>query len=397
MYVNKISKIEYSFNIIVILLLILSTGTVLSQVLGSIIIGLSFLLILLLFTWKSMYSISVQAFYSIVLSLFLMLSFVFITLDIEQNSHEYYYKIGFSILIITLYTLYLRISKIDILYVIYLVLCFILIHSVLNLLFVHLYSDAFIYTIDKMDIKSLLYIFNYHSEQELFGFLIYRNQGIFWEPGILQIFINILLFLSIFIYKNKIISTISVIIIISTFSTTGMILMGLILLNTFNYRKMNFITFIVYLFIIFVMIYFIYLNIDDKIDTKFASIALRSYDFLISIEIIKDNILTGIGYYPDFYEKIQLQYNPMIDEFNTNEARGNTNSILMFATYFGLVSFIFYVISLYNQNIFREKKVLFFTIIIISLMSEPLALMNFFLLLYIDGAINTLNKLIRVK
>ena len=45
-------------------------------------------------------------------------------------------------------------------------------------------------------------IFNYISSINISEYNIYRNQGLFWEPGVLQLFINVLLYMSLFVYKN---------------------------------------------------------------------------------------------------------------------------------------------------------------------------------------------------
>ena len=46
------------------------------------------------------------------------------------------------------------------------------------------------------------YLKNTHSFSVL-GIEFVRNQGIFWEPGVLQIFLNLLLFINAFIRKKE--------------------------------------------------------------------------------------------------------------------------------------------------------------------------------------------------
>ena len=44
---------------------------------------------------------------------------------------------------------------------------------------------------------------NDYGTFSLFGFQCARNQGLFWEPGVLQFFLNILFFLEAFIIKRN--------------------------------------------------------------------------------------------------------------------------------------------------------------------------------------------------
>ena len=74
----------------------------------------------------------------------------------------------------------------------------------------------------------------------LFGFDIHRNAGMFWEPGILQAYLNILFFLELsFFNKNRVLLFLIIIAIISTYSTTGLFLLiiQLIYFTQKNYKN----------------------------------------------------------------------------------------------------------------------------------------------------------------
>ena len=57
------------------------------------------------------------------------------------------------------------------------------------------------------DSNTYNYLFYYSvkdgSAINLFGLDIHRNAGIFWEPGILQIYLNILFFLEVSVFKRN--------------------------------------------------------------------------------------------------------------------------------------------------------------------------------------------------
>ena len=96
------------------------------------------------------------------------------------------------------------------------------------------------------------------STINLFGLDIHRNAGIFWEPGILQSYLNILFFLEASIFKsNKKLLFLIIIAIISTYSTTGLFLLiiQIIYFIQKNYKK----TFApVFLAILVLPLYFIF-------------------------------------------------------------------------------------------------------------------------------------------
>ena len=107
--------------------------------------------------------------------------------------------------------------------------------------------------------KFFFYLKNTHSFSVL-GIEFVRNQGIFWEPGVLQIFLNLILFIHL-IHKKKrgIIFWMTIIALLTTFSTTGLVVMFIQLIISFasDVKKIfyfscwNFITFISLLYYIY--------------------------------------------------------------------------------------------------------------------------------------------------
>ena len=68
---------------------------------------------------------------------------------------------------------------------------------------------------------------------DIFGLEFCRNQGLFWEPGVLQVFLNMLFFIEAFIIKkSKSILVFTSFLILTTYSTTGL---GLLLLQAIIY------------------------------------------------------------------------------------------------------------------------------------------------------------------
>ena len=76
------------------------------------------------------------------------------------------------------------------------------------------------------------------------GVELVRNQGVFWEPGVLQIFLNLLLFIILFVEKKKgVIYWLTILTILTTVSSTGYLIMfvQLILSIRSDFKKEYFI------------------------------------------------------------------------------------------------------------------------------------------------------------
>lgn len=138
-------------------------------------------------------------------------------LEINHNS---YFALAIKIISIILFLLYYS-SKYNsfgkLIQEIYLILKIILIISLINIGMPHIFLSFFETTDAGVYVHTLYGIFNYASVINFSGFTIFRNQGLFWEPGVLQIFINLLLYMSLFVYKNSKISILSIVVIVSTF------------------------------------------------------------------------------------------------------------------------------------------------------------------------------------
>ena len=67
------------------------------------------------------------------------------------------------------------------------------------------------------------------------GIELVRNLGIFWEPGVLQIFLNLLLFIISFVKKERShIFWLTLLAIVTTLSTTGLVVMFIQIILSFN-------------------------------------------------------------------------------------------------------------------------------------------------------------------
>lgn len=240
-------------------------------------------------------------------------------------------------------------------------------------------------------VKTLFFIFNVldHAHFNVGALTLYRNQGIFWEPGILQILANILLFCNLIVQKQGINQQkIAIFTLLSTFSTAGFITFSFILLIAFV-RDISVKKIIMGIFAMIIFVPFLLQNIQNKFEgEEKGSSALRTYDMLMGMKIALSYPLTGIGINKERYEEEIYKNEIEIDGISLSIQRGNTNSFVSYCLYFGIPITLIIIYLLYNQSLF-EKKFYFFVVIFLSLFSEPLHITTFvFLLLFSSLKIN---------
>jgi hypothetical protein len=107
----------------------------------------------------------------------------------------------------------------------YVALGLIVFHSLFNAIaYFFLKDNLIIITSEYHECETFMNIFFYDTERaatSLYGLEFCRNQGLFWEPGILQIFLNMFFFLEAFIIKKrKSLLLLTAIVVLTTYSTT---------------------------------------------------------------------------------------------------------------------------------------------------------------------------------
>jgi hypothetical protein len=230
-----------------------------------------------------------------------------------------------------------------------------------------------------------LYVFNYQSEASILGVNFFRNQSLFWEPGILAIFMNLFLLLC-FVRKSfGFWFYSSAFIVLTTFSSTGIVLL-VVQLFYFLYkgRSSYLMKLLGILSVIVVILYFLVPNLAEKTSgSGVASFDLRTFDLLNALSIVTNHPARGIGLDPDVYLKLYDVYQTPEFTFtynDYNEARGNTNSFLMILVSLGIFLGALFYYQFFNRFRFRQFSLIFYLIISVSVLSEPLMLSNLFLI-----------------
>ena len=253
--------------------------------------------------------------------------------------------------------------------------------------------------------KTYAYLFYYASDEitlsfmNLFGVEFCRNQGLFWEPGVLQIYLNLFFFLQAFIFKKNRWLILIGFAILGTYSTTGiLILIGQLLylfLQRFNENKL----YLPIIFLSFIPIYFIFsINLEEKLrGNRIFSFQKRLFDFTQPIFIAATNPLTGVGLDLDQFQKLRYEFyidSESLELINetlgvslkaAGTSAGSANSLTFLLAAMGFPTAILFVFMFLRQKIISNHKLLFYFIVFTSVMSEPLFLRPFFFVFIISG------------
>ena len=240
------------------------------------------------------------------------------------------------------------------------------------------------------------------SEISLFGLNLMRNQGLFWEAGVAQLFFNIYFFLEAFVFKrSRIMLIITMLVIISTYSTIGIIIL---LMQMFYYTFFQNRSILALIFAIFTfssISSLVLFNIQEKTTgEKEASFQKRYFDLIQPFFIALENPLTGVGldlykfqeYRSEFY--INSSSSSIIEEnigldlkMETTE-QGSSNSFMYILAAMGFPTGLFIIYLFFKQSIIKEKKHIFLIVISLSLFSSPLLLRPFLVFLIFSGFVD---------
>jgi hypothetical protein len=236
-----------------------------------------------------------------------------------------------------------------------------------------------------------------------FGYLLYyhvgalglaRPDGFFWEPGIFQIFLNLYLFMAVWLYRSKTDAALAIVAIILTQSTTGLLVLALQILAflahyVWQYRGKGKIVIVAMLLPILLVVAGVASQVlFEKMTGEFrGSFYARNFDTVAGLQVAMDHPMLGIGFNADAYASRSSSIDIAVGEYNSssfNQGRGNTNGIVTFLYTMGVVLGSIFLVALLRQTAFRSVVVVPL-ILLVSLLAEPLTLTPFFLFLAFSG------------
>jgi hypothetical protein len=242
------------------------------------------------------------------------------------------------------------------------------------------------------------------SSLNILGLDFVRNQGWFWEPGINQIYLNILLYLEGLVFKrNKWVILLTIFAIFTTYSTTGIIIMMIILIFIFKSSiKKNPVLIFLAISLVIPFYFIAKSNVEEKLET--SSFQKRYFDLIQTISIIKDYPLSGIGLDDSFFSDFRSSHfinNNLLNSFEESTSlelkakstdKGSSNSITYLMVAMGIPISYFLLYCLFKQTLFPNRKRILMMIILISVFTEPLLLRPFFLILIVSGMMSFFSR-----
>lgn len=232
----------------------------------------------------------------------------------------------------------------------------------------------------------------------LFGVEFRRNYGIFWEPGILQIYMNLLMFLSLYVFRSNKIAVACVFVTLTTWSSTGLFILTLqliyyALVNVKRKRAVYAIAIAIPLVGFMGMLTIT--NLDEKISGKDAGSGYaRALDTLTALNIAAANPFFGIALDTEAWKRERLEHHAVIQMEGTRDTRdpSDTNSVLNYFVFFGVPIGFLILTMFYYQRLILVHKEIFFLILCVSLSTEPLGFSVFFLMFILSPVVFSSNR-----
>lgn len=328
--------------------------------------------------------------YSLILSLCLVSS---VATGTSLTSYiSFIYRPIIAILILSAFRLNTELFKSSLTRVLKFV-CRLALFSFIVMPFVHDYLPLMISS-SGFPIKTLGFIVNigpdYPPYLDLF-IPIYRNQGIFTEPGLLGITANIFLYILLFEYNLKIKQCwLPIVVIFTAMSTTGFIILGFQLLiwglkYVSSNKRSKIKSFLWVSLVAVLLIPTIYSEVNKKFTREGGT--GREYDTYMALEVAKSNPLIGIGPDKNRYLLETSHHQVIVNDQVRSEARGNSNGLLAILCWMGVPIALLFLYGMYKQNLFISNRKVFIVIIIMALFGEPNVLNDFFFLILVSSSL----------
>ncbi|MEN8676161.1 MAG: O-antigen ligase family protein [Alteriqipengyuania sp.] len=249
------------------------------------------------------------------------------------------------------------------------------------------------FNIENTTYHTLLYVFTYHEFVDT-GAIFKRPDGFFFEPGVLQIYLNAYLFIALFLRRFSIFDVgLAALAVVATQSTTGAVILVLQVavayfrwLQTAERVQKLAVVIIAPLVLLPVAGYTTY-NLAEKFYGQFSGSAeAREYDLRTGLNVVMEKPLTGIGFDYEYYFDVaeQVGYRDVELSRDNITERSNSNGIVTLLYSIGIPLSLVFLWGTARQRLFRPRW-LFGALIFLSMTSEALFLQPFTLMVVFSG------------
>lgn len=234
-----------------------------------------------------------------------------------------------------------------------------------------------------------------------------RNTGFLWEPGLLQLMLNLFLFYAINKRKPAWLLLLIVLTLIPTFSTSGYFCLALnylyFIFYNFKEHKRKVFALLIITLVSSSALVFMLSNITDKLGGENLSGLARLRDLYIGEELIREKPLLGHGIYDENYLKSRPYVAAIEDDvFGAKTAGimgslagGYVNGFLDIFEWFGVPAGLFVYYCLYRNRFIGQRfleRIIFMMILCFTFFAEPITYTSFFLLFPISTIVYPYTK-----
>ncbi|QUL37328.1 O-antigen ligase family protein [Erythrobacter sp. JK5] len=261
--------------------------------------------------------------------------------------------------------------------------------------FAYLFASGLFTTFQVYDTTyhTLLYVFTYHELVDT-GSILKRPDGFFFEPGVFQIYLNMLLFIGLFVRKQRLFDIVlAALAVVATQSTTGVVIMMLQFavayfqwLKTAS-RRQKVGVFVFVPILLLPLAAYMSFNLSQKFYGALSGSAeAREYDLRTGISVALEHPVTGIGF--DYQKYFDVSARVGYREANLSRdnitERGNTNGIVVLLFSVGIPLSLIFLLGIVFQRMFRPR-LLFAALILLSLIAESLFFTPIVLMIAFSG------------
>jgi hypothetical protein len=234
---------------------------------------------------------------------------------------------------------------------------------------------------------TIFYIFNYHIIIEDFSGFI-RPNGFFWEPGVFQIYMNLYLYLALFVFRSRKHVLLAILAVACIYSTTGLLIASILLgaasiknLSVSN-RKSKLLVILATSFIAPIILTVTAQNLEEKFfGESQGSSLIRQYDMIAGLNVISNYPILGIGFDHLRYQEVVSNYFFVADVLGLNSVpeRATSNGIIYLAYTIGLPLALIFIVGIFRQKIFKDQF-LIGIVLFLSMFGEALIYTPFFIM-----------------
>ena len=244
----------------------------------------------------------------------------------------------------------------------------------------------------EFEYRSIALLFTYHETSSLTS-IFKRPDGFFYEPGVFRIYLNLLLYLSLFYRQRLVDAGVAALALLTLQSTTGLLIASLIGLAFARKRwatapaAERFLLLSGFPILLGPILVLTAMNTQDKLygDSRGSAVA-RQYDAEAGAQLVLHNPLFGVGIDNERLSQEMLKYGDA--RLSVQTARGaertTSNGVLELTGMLGIPFALFVFLGLFRQRFFRHK-ILFGAAAFLTFIGETLILTPFFMAIILSG------------